>query len=178
MAEKKVLHHCENYCNSNLHAPHCNIKDHKKTCPGSFSGFSALLAWQAPVASSLLHQGTLDLSSPSFSLSWSSSSLEMITFTFSSTPKDFNCSLYDTRKPIDIIVSKISKRKLLPAPAQLDVLEQTFSYWSCPFQEMLVLQTQHCGNRGGISLSLRNFWLKQEMVCVTHITSVVDACPV
>merc|ERR1711994_1107229 len=37
-------------------------------------------------------------------------------------------SLYDTRKPIDIIVSKISKRKLLPAPAQLDVLEQTFSY--------------------------------------------------
>jgi len=37
-------------------------------------------------------------------------------------------SLYDTRKPIDIIVSKISKRKLLPAPAQLDVIEQTFSY--------------------------------------------------
>merc|ERR1712203_87866 len=37
-------------------------------------------------------------------------------------------SLYDTRKPIDIIVSKISKRKLLPAPPQLDVIEQTFSY--------------------------------------------------
>jgi len=37
-------------------------------------------------------------------------------------------SLYDTRKPIDIIVSKISKRKLLPAPPQLDLVEQTFSY--------------------------------------------------
>ena len=41
----------------------------------------------------------------------------------------FISSLYDTRKPIDIIVSKISKRKLLPAPPQLDLVEQTFSYW-------------------------------------------------
>jgi len=34
-------------------------------------------------------------------------------------------SLYDTRMPIDIMVSKISKRKLLPAP--MDLVQQTFS---------------------------------------------------
>jgi len=28
-------------------------------------------------------------------------------------------SLYDTRMPLDILVSKISKRKLLPAPVEL-----------------------------------------------------------
>ena len=49
-------------------------------------------------------------------------------FTLQRISKGHFCSLYDTRKPIDIIVSKISKRKLLPAPAQLDVIEQTFSY--------------------------------------------------
>lgn len=35
-------------------------------------------------------------------------------------------SLYDSRLPLDIRVSKISKRKLLPAP--MDLVQQTFSY--------------------------------------------------
>lgn len=35
-------------------------------------------------------------------------------------------SLYDTRKPIDIMISKISKKKLLPAP--VDLVQETFSF--------------------------------------------------
>ena len=32
---------------------------------------------------------------------------------------DIIFSLYDTKTPLDILVSKISKRKLLPVPAEL-----------------------------------------------------------
>ena len=47
------------------------------------------------------------------------------------TPLDYTAmtrysSLYDTRKPIDIMISKISKKKLLPAP--VDLVQETFSF--------------------------------------------------
>ena len=37
-------------------------------------------------------------------------------------------SLYDTRMPLDILVSKISKRKLLPAPVEL--IQRSFLQWA------------------------------------------------
>ena len=37
-------------------------------------------------------------------------------------------SLYDTRMPLDILVSKISKRKLLPAPVEL--IQRSFLQWT------------------------------------------------
>ena len=38
-------------------------------------------------------------------------------------------SLYDTKTPLDILVSKISKRKLLPVPAEL-LYKTVWFYWA------------------------------------------------
>ena len=49
--------------------------------------------------------------------------------------KDIIFSLYDTKTPLDILVSKISKRKLLPVPAEL--LYKTV--WNSSTGSMLIL---------------------------------------
>ena len=42
---------------------------------------------------------------------------------------DIIFSLYDTKTPLDILVSKISKRKLLPVPAEL-LYKTVWFYWA------------------------------------------------